>query len=60
MMEIRERTLFKLQRIACACSARAGKELHYLNDDLEPWMESNEDIKEYNKLLDLLAALSYY
>jgi hypothetical protein len=27
---------------------------------LEPWLETNEDIKEYNKLLDMLAVLSYY
>jgi hypothetical protein len=54
-MGIRERTTLKLQRIASGCSLRAGKGLHYLNDDLEPWLPTNEDIEEYHKLLDILA-----
>lgn len=53
-MDIRERTTLKLKRIASGCSLLAGKELHYLNDDLEPWLETNEDIEEYHKLLDIL------
>ena len=54
-MGIRERTTLKLQRIASGCSLRAAKDLHYLNDDLEPWLPTNEDIEEYHKLLDILA-----
>ena len=54
-MDIRERTTLKLKRIASGCSLRAGKDLHYLNDDLEPWLPTNEDIEEYHKLLDILA-----
>ena len=54
-MDMRERTTLKLKRIASGCSLLAGKELHYLNDDLEPWLPTNEDIEEYHKLLDILA-----
>jgi hypothetical protein len=56
-MDIRERTILKLKRIASGCSLRAGKDLHWLNDDLEPWLETNEDIEEYLTLLDLLTLL---
>ena len=38
-------------------SLRAGKDLHWLNDDLEPWLETNEDIEEYLRLLDILTLL---
>ena len=54
-MEIKQQTMYKLRRIAFGCSLVAGKELHYLNDDLEPWLPTNEDIEEYHKLLDILA-----
>ena len=53
-MEIRERVTLKLKRIASGCSLRAGKDLHWLHDDLESWLETNEDIEEYHKLLDIL------
>jgi len=53
-MDIRERVTLKLQRIASGCSLRAGKDLHWLHDDLESWLETNEDIEEYHKLLDIL------
>jgi hypothetical protein len=56
-MDSKERTKLKLQRIASGCSLLAGKELHYLNDDLEPWLPTNEDIEEYHKLLDILTLL---
>tara|TARA_Y100000114_G_C11668730_1_gene282696 strand:- start:623 stop:796 length:174 start_codon:yes stop_codon:yes gene_type:complete len=56
-MEMREKISLKLQRIASGCSLRAGKDLHYLNDDLEPWLETNKDIEEYHKLLDILTLL---
>ena len=56
-MDVRERTALKLKRIASGCSLLAGKDLHYLNDDLEPWLETNEDITEYHKLLDILTLL---
>jgi len=56
-MDIRERTTLKLKRIASGCSLLAGKELHWLNDDLEPWLETNEDIEEYLRLLDILTLL---
>jgi len=56
-MDSKERVTLKLRRIACGASMLAGKELHYLNDDLEPWLPTNEDIKEYHKLLDILTLL---
>jgi hypothetical protein len=56
-MDIRERTTLKLKRIASGCSLRAGKDLHWLNDDLEPWLETNEDIEDYLRLLDILTLL---
>jgi hypothetical protein len=57
LMDSKERVTLKLRRIACGASMLAGKELHYLNDDLEPWLPTNEDIKEYHKLLDILTLL---
>mgnify|MGYP001241474432 CR=1 FL=1 len=53
----RDGVALKLQRLASGCSLRAGQELHYLNDNLEPWLETNEDIDEYLRLLDVLALL---
>jgi len=54
-MGYKERLYLKLNRIASGCSKRAGKDLHPLNDDLIPWLETNEDIDEYLTLLDTLA-----
>ena len=53
-MGYKERLYLKLNRIASGCSKRAGKDLHPLNDDLIPWLETNEDIDEYLTLLDTL------
>jgi len=53
-MGYKERLYLKLNRIASGCSGRAGKDLHPLNDDLIPWLETNEDIDEYLTLLDTL------
>ena len=53
----RDKVYLKLQRIASGCSRRAGKDLHPLNDDLIPWMKTNEDIDEYLNLLDTLTLM---
>jgi hypothetical protein len=53
----RDKVYLKLQRIASGCSVRAGKDLHPLNDDLIPWMKTNEDIDEYLNLLDTLTLM---
>ena len=53
----RDKGYLKLQRIASGCSVRAGKDLHPLNDDLIPWMKTNEDIDEYLNLLDILTLM---
>jgi len=53
----RDKVYLKLQRIASGCSVRAGKDLHPLNDDLIPWMKTNEDIGEYLNLLDILTLM---
>ncbi len=50
----RDKVYLKLKRIASGCSVRAGKDLHPLNDDLIPWMKTNEDIDAYLNLLDTL------
>jgi len=47
----------KLQRIASGCSLRAGEDLHPINDDLIPWLKTNEDIDEYLNLLDILTLM---
>ena len=46
------RIILKLKRLAAECSLLAGRELHHLNDDLNPWLASNEELKEYHELLD--------
>jgi len=56
---LRQQTAHKLRRIAEGCSKRAEKELHYLQDDLEHFLETNEEIEEYNHLLDTLTQLDY-
>jgi len=53
----KDKIYLKLKRIASGCSARAGKDLHPLNDDLIPWMKTNEDIDEYLNLLDILTLM---
>jgi len=53
----RDKVYLKLKRIASGCSRRAGKDLHPLNDDLIPWMKTNEDIDEYLNLLDTLTLM---
>jgi len=49
---MRARIILKLKRLAAECSLLAGRELHHLNDDLNPWLATNEEIKEYHELLD--------
>jgi len=58
-MGFKERIILKLNRIASGCSERAGKDLHPLNDDLIPWLETNEDISEYLDLLDTLTLVRW-
>jgi hypothetical protein len=53
----RDKVYLKLKRIASGCSRRAGTDLHPLNDDLIPWMKTNEDIDEYLNLLDTLTLM---
>ena len=53
----RDKIYLKLKRIASGCSLRAGEDLHPLNDDLIPWMKTNEDIDEYLNLLDMLTLM---
>ena len=53
MTSYRERIELKLKRIAEDCSTRAKKELHPFQDDLVPWLRTNEDVDEYLELLDL-------
>jgi len=53
----RDKIYLKLKRIASGCSRAAGKDLHPLNDDLIPWLETNEDIDEYLNLLDILTLM---
>ena len=53
----RDKIYLKLKRIASGCSVIAGKDLHPLNDDLIPWMKTNEDIDEYLNLLDILTLM---
>ena len=53
----RDKVYLKLQRIASGCSTRAGEDLHPLNDDLIPWLKTNEDIDEYLNLLDTLTLM---
>ena len=53
----KDKIYLKLKRIASGCSVRAGKALPPLNDDLIPWMKTNEDIDEYLNLLDTLTLM---
>ena len=53
----RDKIYLKLQRIASGCSGRAGEDLHPINDDLIPWLKTNEDIDEYLNLLDTLTLM---
>ena len=53
----RDKVYLKLKRIASGCSFRAGEDLHPLNDDLIPWLKTNEDIDEYLNLLDTLTLM---
>ena len=45
--------ILKLKRLASECSLLAGRELHHLNDDLVPWLGTNERVGEYLELLDM-------
>jgi len=56
---MREQVVFKLRRIAEECSRRASKDLHYTQDNLEYYLETNEEIDEYLSLLDTLTHLNY-
>jgi hypothetical protein len=51
-------TILKLKRLASECSLEAGRELHHLNDDLIPWLGTNEKIDEYLHLLDINTMLN--
>ena len=53
----RDKIYLKLKRIASGCSLRAGEDLHPINDDLIPWLKTNEDIDEYLNLLDTLTLM---
>jgi len=53
----RDKIYLKLKRIASSCSLRAGEDLHPINDDLIPWLKTNEDIDEYLNLLDILTLM---
>jgi len=56
---IREQVTLKLRRIAEGCSRKANKRLHYTMDNLEYYLETNEEIDEYLSLLDTLTHLNY-
>jgi len=55
---MRRETILKLKRLASECSLVAERELHHLNDDLTPWLGTNERIEEYLQLLDINAMLN--
>ena len=56
---MREQVTLKLRRIAEDCSRKANENLHYTMDNLEYYLETNEEIDEYLSLLDTLTHLNY-
>ena len=57
---MREQVTLKLRRIAEDCSRKANENLHYTMDNLEYYLETNEEIDEYLSLLDTLTHLNYW
>jgi len=49
--------MMELTDLAAECSYQAGRDLHPLNDDMVPYIPTNEGIQRYHELLDLWTLL---